>query len=459
MTASSPADTRVVITQLLRNLGSQREVDQYLKQFAALESTKFAVIKVGGGIVQEHLADLVSALSFLARVGLYPIVIHGAGEQLTETLLAQGHTPRFVNGKRVTDAETLHQARKVFTRVNHTLCDALEAQGTKARPIPTGVFEATPADFETMGYVGEVTDVDLEPIRSAINAGDIPVLSSLAETRTGQLLNVNADTATRHLAKKIEPYKIIFLTPTGGLLDGEGNLISAINLAEDYAELMEKPWLTGGMRLKIQEVKQILDGLPPSSSVAITSPLELPKELFTHRGSGTLIRKGERILRFDEGLDGVDRTELARLLETSFGRALVDDYFDKKDFHRIYVTESYRGAAVITREGALAENEATVGPHIPYLDKFAVTSKAQGEGLAASLWERVRRENPKLFWRSRVDNHHINGWYFTKSDGSLRDAKWVVFWYGLEGFAEVQDCIARAFALPPTLRSHMIVET
>ena len=453
-------DARGLIAQLLRNLGSQREVDQYLKQFASLDSTKFAVIKVGGGIIKEHLGDLVSALTFLERVGLYPIIIHGAGEQLTDALTAMGHQPTFVDGKRVTDATTLHMARKIFTRVNYELCDALEAQGTGARPIPTGVFGATPLDFDTMGYVGEVTDLDTEPIRSAIQVGDIPVLSSLAETSTGQLLNVNADTATRHLARKLEPYKIIFLTPTGGLLDGEGRLISAINLAEDYVELMEKPWLTGGMRLKIQEVQQILEGLPPSSSVAITAPSELPKELFTHRGSGTLIRKGERVLRFDGGLEGVDRARLQELLEASFGRPLVHDYFETKEFFRIYVTESYRGAAILTYEGGIAPAGPGARPGgIPYLDKFAVTSKAQGEGMAGSLWDRLRRENPKLFWRSRVDNHTINPWYFSKADGTFRDAKWIVFWYGLGDFAEIQDCIARAFELPPTLKNHAIAET
>jgi len=440
-------DTRALISQLLRNLGSQREVEQYLKQYAQVESAKFAVIKVGGGIIRDGLDDLVSSLSFLSKVGLYPIIIHGAGEQLSEALRMNGHTPTFVDGLRVTDAETLRMARKVFTRVNHQICDALEAQGTRARPIPTGVFEAEAADMETMGYVGEVTDVDLEPIRSAIKAGDIPVLSSLAETRTGQLLNINADTATRHLAQKIEPHKIVFLTPTSGLLDADGQLMSAINLAEDYDTLMSAPWVSGGMRLKIQEVKQLLDGLPLSSSVAITSPPELPKELFTHRGSGTLIRKGERVLVYEDGLEGVDRPRLQGLLESSFQRVLVDDYFDKKDFVRIYVTESYRATAILTDEGP-----------IPYLDKFAVTSKAQGEGLAASLWERLRKENPKLFWRSRGDNHQINPWYFTKSDGSMRDANWVVFWYGLDGFAEVQDCIARALAMPPSLRSHAISE-
>ncbi|MBL8786775.1 MAG: acetylglutamate kinase [Deltaproteobacteria bacterium] len=440
-------DTRTLISQLLRNLGTQREVEQYLKQYASVESTKFAVIKIGGGIVRDHLDDLVSSLTFLSRVGLYPIIIHGAGEQLSEALRMEGHQPTFVDGLRVTDAETLRMARKVFTRTNHQICDALEAQGTRARPIPTGVFEAVKSDFDRLGYVGEVTDVDLEPIRSAIQAGDIPVLSSLAETRDGQLLNINADTATRHLATKIEPYKIIFLTPTAGLLDAEGHIISAINLAEDYDTLMEAPWVSGGMRLKIQEVKALVDALPLQSSVAITSPSELPKELFTHRGSGTLIRKGERVLLFEGGLEGVDLGRLQNLLESSFQRALVDDYFEKKAFSKIYVTESYRATAILTEEGP-----------IPYLDKFAVTSKAQGEGIAASLWERLRKDNPKLFWRSRVENHTINPWYFTKSDGSLRDARWIVFWYGLDGFDEIQACIARAFAMPPSLRSHGIAE-
>ena len=440
-------DTRTLITQLLRNLGSQKEVEQYLKQYAEVDSVKFAVIKVGGGIIRDHLEDLVSSLSFLSRVGLYPIIIHGAGEQLSEALRMSGHNPTFVDGLRVTDAETLRMARKVFARVNHQICDALEAEGTWARPIPTGVFEAEATEMERLGYVGEVTDVDLEPISSAIRVGDIPVLSSLAETRTGQILNINADTATRHLAQKIQPHKIVFLTPTAGLTDAEGQVMSAINLAEDYDTLMTAPWVTGGMRLKIQEVKALLDGLPLQSSVAITSPLELPKELFTHRGSGTLIRKGERVLVYEGGLEGVDRQRLQGLLESSFQRALVEDYFDKKRFVRIYVTESYRATAILTHEGP-----------IPYLDKFAVTSKAQGEGLAASLWERLRKDNPKLFWRSRIDNQQINSWYFSKSDGSLRDARWIVFWYGLSGFEEIQECIARAFAMPPSLRSHAISE-
>lgn len=440
-------DTRTLISQLLKNLGSQREVEQYLKQYSSVESTKFAVIKVGGGIIRDHLDDLVTSLTFLSRVGLYPILIHGAGEQLSDALRDAGHQPTFVDGLRVTDPETLRMARKVFTRVNHQICGALEKEGTGARPIPTGVFEAVQTSDDRLGFVGEVVDVDLEPIREAIRVGDIPVLSSLAETSTGQILNINADTATRHLAHKIEPHKIIFLTPTAGLLDPQGQVLSAVNLAEDYDTLMTAPWVSGGMRLKIQEVKALLDGLPLSTSVAITAPSELPKELFTYRGSGTLLRRGERVLVYEDGLDGVDLQRLSALLESSFGRPLVDGYFEQKRFKRIYVTESYRATAIVTDEGP-----------IPYLDKFAVTAAAQGEGLAASLWDRLRRDTPKLFWRSRIDNHQINPWYFTKSEGSLRDPKWIVFWYGLSSFDEIQDCIKRAFEMPPTLRHHAIAE-
>ena len=103
----------------------------------------------------------------------------------------------------------------------------------------------------------------------------------------------------------LQPYKIIFLTGTGGLLDAEGRVIDSINLSTEYDELMAQPWINGGMRVKIEQIKALLDALPLSSSVSITRPDELAKELFTHKGSGTLVRRGERVLeaRSWEALD------------------------------------------------------------------------------------------------------------------------------------------------------------
>src|SRR3546814_9290253 len=98
------------------------------------------------------------------------------------------------------------------------------------------------------------------------------------------------------LIKTLQPYKIVFLTGTGGLLDESGRVIDSINLSTEYDELLAQPWLHSGMRVKIEQIHDLLAALPPSSSVSITRPEELAKELFTHKGSGTLVRRGERVL-------------------------------------------------------------------------------------------------------------------------------------------------------------------
>jgi acetylglutamate kinase len=440
--------TQDVVTRLLRNIGSRKEVEQYLKLFSSVDAKRFAIIKVGGNILGKQLDDLASSLAFLHQVGLHPIVIHGAGPQLDEALEAAHIVTERVDGLRVTPPAALEPARRVFQRENLRLVEALEDLGTRARPIFSGVFEAEAIDAARLGLVGKVTRVHLEAIDAAIRAGHLPILASLGETPGGQILNVNADVAARGLALAIQPYKIVFLTETGGLLDENGRVISAINLAEDYAPLMDQPWLHSGMRLKIQEIKQLLDELPHTSSVSITKPDLLARELFTHGGSGTLIRQGEHVELYEQGTgDGfakIDQDRLRTLLELCFQRKLAPTYFDKKRFFRIYLADSYRATAILTTEGGKRTGE------IPYLDKFAVTQEAQGAGVGGSIWQRMVRDNPKLFWRSRAENP-INSWYFEHAAGSVKSARWTVFWYGLEGFTEIRACVERALALPATL--------
>ncbi|MDD0946292.1 hypothetical protein LOD57_12705, partial [Xylella fastidiosa subsp. multiplex] len=86
-------------------------------------------------------------------------------------------------------------------------------------------------------------------------------------------------------------------TGTGGLLDADGKIINSINLSTEYEQLIQQPWVYGGMKLKIEQIKHLLDRLPLESSVSITRPADLAKELFTHKGSGTLVRRGERVIR------------------------------------------------------------------------------------------------------------------------------------------------------------------
>lgn len=423
-------DTRQTIVRLLSAMGSAREVQQYLKRFSQLDARRFAVVKVGGAVLRDDLTELASSLTFLQRVGLAPIVVHGAGPQLDEELSAAGIEKRTVNGLRVTSPQALGIVRRVFHQQNLRLVDALHAMESRATSVVSGVFTASFLDREQCGLVGKVDAINLAPIDASLRSGAIPVIASLGETEEGQILNVNADFAANELVRVLQPYKIVFLTGTGGLLDGEGKVIDSINLSTEYESLMMQPWVSGGMRLKLEQIADLLRDLPSASSVSITRPAELAKELFTHKGSGTLVRRGEKVLRF-ETWDDVDRDRLRGLIESSFApRRLVADYFERTRPYRIYVSENYRAAMILTLED-----------NLPYLDKFAVLEEAQGEGLGRAIWQVMHAENPRLFWRSRHGNR-VNAFYHEQSDGCFKQPHFKVFWYGLgQDFDAIRCCV------------------
>ena len=430
--------TRQTIVRLLSSMGSAKEISQYLKRFSQLDAARFAVVKVGGAVLRDDLAALVSSLAFLQDVGLTPIVIHGAGPQLDVELAAAGIEKQTIDGLRVTSPQALAIVRRVFHAQNLKLVEALQASDARATSIVSGVFEADFLDRERFGLVGDVKRVDLAPIQASLQAGSIPVIASLGETIGGQILNVNADFAANELVQVLQPYKIVFLTGTGGLLDEHGKVIDSINLSTEYEHLMQQAWIEGGMRVKIEQIKDLLDGLPLASSVSITKPAELAKELFTHKGSGTLVRRGERVLQASSW-HGLDLVRLRGLIESAFGRTLLPDYFETTTLHRAYVSENYRAAVILTSEDAGI-----------YLDKFAVLDDAQGEGLGRAVWQVMRDENPSLFWRSRHGNP-VNPFYYAESDGCIKQDAWKVYWYGSAGFDLIERYVRLCAARPATL--------
>jgi len=430
--------TRQTIVRLLSSMASTREVSQYLKRFSQLDAARFAVVKVGGAVLRDDLDALASSLAFLQDVGLTPIVVHGAGPQLDQELAAAGIEKQTVDGLRITSPQALAVVRKVFHAQNLRLVEALQRHDTRATSIVSGVFEARVIDPVRLGLVGEVSGVERAPIRSALAAGSIPVIASLGETTGGQIVNINADFAANALVRLLQPYKIIFLTGTGGLLDEEGRVIDSINLSTEYDALMEAPWVNGGMRLKLVQIRELLDDLPPSSSVSITRPAELASELFTHKGSGTLVRRGEKVLQATRW-DQLDLPRLRTLIESAFGRTLVGDYFERTPLQRAYVSENYRAAVIL----ADVDGES-------YLDKFAVLDEAQGEGLGRAVWQVMREQTPRLFWRSRHGNP-VNAFYQAEADGFLRQEQWKVFWYGVDDLAAVGRCVAHCAERPATL--------
>lgn len=144
--AGQEANSRETILRLLSTIASRREINQYLNLFSSVSAPQFAVIKVGGAIITQELETLASALSFLRSVGLFPVVVHGAGPQLNKILGQRGVEPQYIDGIRITDKETLEVARKVFLEENLKLVEALENLGTRARPIIGGVFQGTYLD-------------------------------------------------------------------------------------------------------------------------------------------------------------------------------------------------------------------------------------------------------------------------------------------------------------------------
>ncbi|KAJ1825539.1 hypothetical protein LPJ56_002615 [Coemansia sp. RSA 2599] len=432
------------IVKLLYNIGSKKEVEQYLRHFSSVESQKFAVIKVGGAVISDDLATLASALTFLNRVGLYPIVVHGAGPQLNKRLEAAKIEARYEDGIRITDGPTLAIAREVFASENRKLVEALERLGTRARPITGGVFVADYLNRDKYDRVGKIVRVNREVVESSIRAGCLPILTSLAETPEGQILNVNADIAAGELARVLEPLKIVYLNEKNGLYNGTtGKRIETIHLDEEYEDLLKEPWVRYGTKLKLKEIKELLDTLPRSSSVAIISAEHLHKELFTHSGAGTLIMRGHRLFR-EQDLASVDSDRLRALLmahdpEIASGTATAASYWQhlaelKKDGgeYWIYGDEPYQVAAIVTRKP---------GQTISTLDKFVATKAAVLGNITDNAWKLIARDHPQLIWSVPRTDDNLS-WHFERADGSWSVGDDIVFWNGVEDWKQISDLIA-----------------
>ncbi|KAI9359559.1 hypothetical protein DFJ73DRAFT_107215 [Zopfochytrium polystomum] len=436
------------IVKLLYNIGSRKEVEQYLRHFSSVESHQFAVIKVGGAVISDDLHTLASSLTFLNRVGLYPIVVHGAGPQLNVLLEKAGVVPDYIDGIRITDERTLAVARRVFQEENLKLVEALEALGTRARPINGGVFTAEYLDKDKYKLVGKITHVNRALIESSLSAGALPILTSLAETVDGQILNVNADVAAGELASVLEPLKIVYLNEKGGLFHGETKeKIDVINLDEEYDALMKEPWVKYGTKLKIREIHDLLMRLPRTSSVSIISAEHLHKELFTHSGAGTLIRRGHKIFKHS-GLGSLDRDRIRILMteqdpDVASGATSVASYLKTLESETVslYGDSGYEILAVVKAP----TGESASGYNVPFLDKFISTKTALLNNVTDNVWTSLKKDHSQLAWV--VNSSDANqAWYFERAHGSYSDSGKTLFWYGVEDLDVVKELVAKFVA-------------
>ena len=423
------------ILKLLSSMSSEKEIRKYLDRFSS-DDYRFAVIKVGGAVIQSDLENLVSSLAFLNEVGLRPIIVHGGGPKLSEELNKRKIEFSFLNGQRVTTKEVLDVAYEIFSGENKKIVSALNNQNVNAISVIGDIFSCD-IENKDLGYVGQIKETNSDKIKDIISSGGIPVIAPIGYTEENQLVNINGDKATLALAKEIVPDKVIFLSEVGGIFDGKNQLISNINIKDDYHNLMDQEWLHSGMKLKLEQIKLLLDSLPSNSSVSITKPLHLNRELFTDAGFGTLVKAGHQINKL-KSLNVDQINILASILESAFKGTLSKSYFENDD-KEFYISECNRSSIVLKSYQDIA-----------YMDKFAVINTARGEGLGNAMWNKMLSEHKKIFWRSRASNA-INNFYKDVCDGFQKSDEWNIFWIGINDLDELTACINYAINQPATI--------
>ena len=230
-----------------------------------------------------------------------------------------------------------------------------------------------------------------------------------------------------NLTAELGVAKVVFLTAASGLQPVGKPVRLEIDLHCDYHDLLLL--LPPDQAQILADARRLVEATARRLTVAVTSPLDLLRELFTTRGAGTLIRCGARVHRIEK-LSELDRDAFHQLLTSSFGREPLPTFYLREP-QALYIADDYRGAAVIEERGLCA-----------YLSKFAVDVGARGAGIGGDLWRRLSAEYPRLLWRSRPENP-INPWYQSQCDGLIRREHWHIFWRGLQP-AEISEAIVVA---------------
>lgn len=436
--------TRSTVIQLLNNIGSKREVEQYLRYFTSVQQQQFAIIKVGGAIISDTLPELASCLAFLYHVGLYPIVLHGTGPQVNARLEDKKIEPEYIDGIRITDPQTMSVVRQCFLEQNLKLVTALENLGVRARPIMNGVFQADYLNKEKYNLVGDIKKVFKSPIEASIKAGCLPILTSLAETESGQMLNVNADVAAGELARVFEPLKIVYLNEKGGIVNGNTKeIVSVINLDEEYEHLLKQEWVKYGTKLKIKEIKELLDYLPRSSSVAIINVHDLQKELFTDSGAGTLVRRGYKLVERNslKDFDSVSLDSLRSCLDKDIksNNSINDEEISVAKYLSELETRTFK---ILSNEpndvvAIVLDDKQEI---VTKLDRFMCTQQGWLNKVTDNVFTQLKKKYSSLQWV--VDEKDPNiAFHYAKSEGSyLKDGK-VLFWYGVQDLDTVTALI------------------
>lgn len=281
----STADRAQVLTQAL----------PYIKQY----SGKTVVIKYGGNAMtsDELKSAVMEDIVLLSTVGVKVVLVHGGGPEINDMLKRVGKQSKFINGLRYTDEETMDIVQMVLAgKVNKGLVQLLEQHGGRAIGLcglDGGMIKAKKMQGDVdLGLVGDITRVDVTPIRSCLESGTIPVVATIAAgEQEGETYNINADIAASQIAASLCAEKLVLMTDVRGLLqdkDNEDSLLSVVHVS-DVPGLKKQDIIQGGMIPKIDCcVDAVRRGVKRTHIIDGRIPHSILIEMFSDEGIGTM---------------------------------------------------------------------------------------------------------------------------------------------------------------------------
>ena len=262
---------------------------------------KTVVIKYGGNaMTSESLKQQVMEdICLLQLVGVRVVLVHGGGPEINDMMARVGKEPKFVDGLRVTDAETMEIVQMVLAgKVNKSLVNLLEMKGGKAMGLSGmdgGLIHARMKD-ERLGFVGQITKVNIAPVADLLDKGYIPVISTIGCDSEGNTYNINGDTAAAFIAGALGAQRLIMMTDVAGILrdkDDPASLIRELNVSQ-AVRLFQEGVIAGGMIPKVDCcIEAIHMGVEKVIIMDGRIPHAILMELLTDEGAGTMVERGE----------------------------------------------------------------------------------------------------------------------------------------------------------------------
>ena len=270
---------------------SIEEVKKYIEKY----KNDLIVIKYGGNVFIDRniFNNFIEDISILNKLGLSIIVIHGGGPRIKKELEKSNIQSKFIRGLRVTDEKIINIVENVLIDFNHDIRNSLSEQGSKAVSINTkenNIIEVIP-EAEELGFVGKPNKINIDLIEDIINDNFIPIISPLGLGKNNQTYNINGDTAAGAIAKSLKCRRLLLMTNVEGVLDKNKKLIEEIYSSE-ILEMIKNETITRGMIPKINTcLDAINNGVTAVGIIDARPKHSILFELFSDKGSGTLIRK------------------------------------------------------------------------------------------------------------------------------------------------------------------------